>query len=215
MRQLADDLWQLAGFPRNNVNIYVIGDVLIDAGMPFDKGRIAKQVAGRTLSAHALTHAHPDHVGASHALCEQLGLPLWCGADDAEAVERGKTATRFGNGWFPGPAAHPVAKKLHEGDTVAGFSILETPGHSPGHVSYWRGSDRTLICGDVVFGYNPFLLRGGLREPPRLFSFDPALNRRSAKRLAELKPALTCFGHGPPLRDPSVLSAFADSLGGQ
>jgi hydroxyacylglutathione hydrolase len=212
MRRLADDVWQLSGFPRDNVNVYVIGDVLIDAGMPYDKGRIAKQVAERTLAAHALTHAHPDHVGASHAICERFDLPLWCGAEDAEAVERGKTATRFGNGWFPGPAAHPVARELREGDTVASFTVLDTPGHSPGHVSYWRESDRTLICGDVVFGYNPFLLRGGLREPPRLFSFDPDLNRRSAKRLAELEPALVCFGHGPPLRDPSALSAFAASL---
>ena len=212
MRQLADDVWQLSGFPRDNVNVYVIDDVLIDAGAPWDRHRIARQIEGRSLSAHALTHAHPDHLGASHAICNQFALPLWCGADDAEAVERGQTATRFGNGWFPGPAAHPVARELREGDTVAGFTVLETPGHSPGHVSYWRESDRTLICGDVVFGYNPFLLRSGLREPPQLFSFDPALNRRSAKRLAELEPALTCFGHGPPLRDPAVLAAFADKL---
>ncbi len=212
MRQLTDDVWQLSGFPRDNVNVYVVEDVLIDAGAPWDRHRIAKQIQGLSLSSHALTHAHPDHLGASHAICNQFALPLWCGADDAEAVERGQTATRFGNGWFPGPAAHPVAKELREGDSVGGFTVLETPGHSPGHVSYWRESDRTLICGDVVFGYNPFLLRGGLREPPQLFSFDPALNRRSAKRLAELEPALTCFGHGPPLRDPAALTAFAEKL---
>jgi glyoxylase-like metal-dependent hydrolase (beta-lactamase superfamily II) len=212
MRQLADDVWQLSGFPRDNVNVYVVEDVLIDAGAPWDRHRIAKQIEGLSLSAHALTHAHPDHAGASHAICDQFALPLWCGAEDAEAVERGKTATRFGNGWFPGPAAHPVARELREGDTVAGFTVLETPGHSPGHVSYWRESDRTLLCGDVFFGRNPFLLLAGLREPPQLFSYDPAQNRRSAKRLAELEPALTCFGHGPPLRDPAVLKAFADKL---
>jgi hydroxyacylglutathione hydrolase len=212
MKRLAEDVWQLDGFPRDNVNVYVIGDVLIDAGMPYDKSRIAKQLVDRTISTHALTHAHPDHFGASHAICKQFGLPLWCGGDDVEAVERGKIATRFVGGWVPGPAAHPVAKGLKEGDTVAGFAVLETPGHSPGHISYWRESDRTLLCGDVVFGYNPFLLRDGLREPPRLFSFDPALNRDSIRRLSELEPALTCFGHGPPLRDPSMLSAFAESI---
>lgn len=212
MKQLADEVWQLDGFPRDNVNVYILGDVLIDAAAPWERRRIAKQIRDRELAAHALTHAHPDHYGASHAICTKFDLPLWCGADDAEAVERGKVATRFGSGWFPGPAAHPVARTLREGDTVAGFTVLETPGHSPGHVSYWRESDRTLICGDVFFGCNPFLLLKGLREPPRLFSFDPEQNRRSAKRLAELQPLLTCFGHGPPLRDPNTLTAFAASL---
>ncbi len=143
MRQLADDVWQLSGFPRDNVNVYVIGDVLIDAGAPWDRHRIARQIEGRSLSAHALTHAHPDHVGASHAICNQFALPLWCGAEDAEAVERGKTATRFGNGWFPGPAAHPVAKELREGDTVAGFAVLETPGTPPATSA--TGGNRTGI----------------------------------------------------------------------
>ena len=90
MQQLAEDVWQLSGFPPNAVNVYVIGDVLIDAGMALDRGRILKQLDGRGISAHALTHAHPDHYGASHAICEPLGIPLWCGADDVEAVEAGK-----------------------------------------------------------------------------------------------------------------------------
>jgi glyoxylase-like metal-dependent hydrolase (beta-lactamase superfamily II) len=42
---------------------------------------------------------------------------------------------------------------------------------------------------------------------------DPAQNRDSARRLAALEPALVCFGHGPPLRDPSSLRAFTDTLG--
>jgi hydroxyacylglutathione hydrolase len=212
MKQLAEGVWQLDGFPKNNVNVYVLEDVLVDAAMFYEKGRIAKQIRGRDISTHALTHAHPDHSGSSHAICKEFNLPLWCGAGDVEAVERGKVATRFLGGWIPGPAAHPVAKGLKEGDTVAGFAVLETPGHSPGHVSFWRESDRTLICGDVFFGYNPFLLMGGVREPPNLFTVDPELNRRSAKRLAGLQPLLTCFGHGPPLRDPNVLTAFAAML---
>jgi hydroxyacylglutathione hydrolase len=212
MRQLTEGVWQLDGFPRDNVNVYILGDVLVDAGVRFHRRRIAKQIEGREVTAHALTHAHPDHYGASHAICTEFDLPLWCGADDTEAVETGKIATRFFGGWLPGPAAHPVARGLREGDTVADFVVLETPGHSPGHVSYWRESDRTLICGDVFFGYNPFLLRKGIREPPRLLTLDPDLNRRSARRLAELEPRLTCFGHGPPLRDPSALTAFVATL---
>jgi glyoxylase-like metal-dependent hydrolase (beta-lactamase superfamily II) len=90
MRELADGVWQLSGFPPNNVNVYVLGDVLIDAGLAFDRRRILRQVTGRGITAHALTHAHLDHYGSSHAVCEYLGVPLWCGAGDRGAVEAGK-----------------------------------------------------------------------------------------------------------------------------
>lgn len=213
MQQLADDVWQLSGFPPNAVNVYVIGDVLIDAGMRQDRRRILKQIDGRGIAAHALTHAHPDHYGASHAVCDRLGIPLWCGAGDAEAVEQGKMVWKGGR-MLPGPAAHPVARRLREGDEVAGFTVLETPGHSPGHVVYWRESDRTLLCGDVMWGFNPLLLRGPVREPLKSFSPDVALNRESARRIAALEPALVCFGHGPPLRDPARLAAAVAKLPG-
>ena len=211
MQQLAPDVWQLSGFPRDGVNVYVLGDVLIDAGMALDRRRILKQVADRRIAAHALTHAHPDHYGASRAVCDELGLPLWCGADDAEAVEAGKLVGPGGR-TIPGPRKVPVARALREGDEVAGFTVLDTPGHSPGHVSYWRESDRTLVCGDVMWGWHPFLRRGPIREPIKLFSPDPARNRESARRIAALAPALTCFGHGPPLRDPSKLAAAVSKL---
>jgi hydroxyacylglutathione hydrolase len=212
VKELAEDVWQLDRFPRDNVNVYVLGDVLLDAGTPWDHRRIARQIAGLELAAHALTHAHPDHYGSSHALCTEFDLPLWVGAEDVDAVEHGKVVTRFLGGSLPAAAAHPVSRPLREGDTVAGFTVLETPGHSPGHLSYWRESDGTLLCGDVFFGYNPLILRGGLREPPSLLTVDPELNRDSARRLAALQPQLTCFGHGPPLRDPNTLTAFVATL---
>ena len=95
---------------------------------------------------------------------------------------------------------------------VAGFTVLDTPGHSPGHVSYWREADRTLICGDVYFNMNILTLRPGLREPPSILTADVARNRESARRLGELRPALVLFGHGPPLRDPERFARFAQSL---
>jgi len=200
MRTLAEDVWQLSGFPPNNVNVYVIGDVLIDAGLAIDRRRILRQISDRQISAHALTHAHFDHYGSSHAICERLGIDLWCGANDVAAVQSGKMVAP-GNRMVPGPKAHPVKRALREGDQVAGFEVLDTPGHSPGHISYWRESDRVLVCGDVMWGYNPFLLSGAVREPFPFVSPDPVLNRASARRLAALEPALVCFGHGPPLRD--------------
>jgi hydroxyacylglutathione hydrolase len=211
VQELADEVWQLSGFPPDSVNVYVLGDVLVDAGIAFDRRRILKQVSDRSIAAHTLTHAHIDHYGASHAICERLEIPLWCGAQDVEAVESGKMVGAGGR-MLPAAKAHPVARALKEGDEVAGFTVLDTPGHSPGHVSYWRESDRVLICGDVMWGYNPFRLSGDIREPFPFVSPDPRLNRASARRLAALRPSLVCFGHGPPLRDSARFTAAVDRL---
>jgi glyoxylase-like metal-dependent hydrolase (beta-lactamase superfamily II) len=220
MKQLAEDVHMLSGWPKNAINVYVIGDVLIDAATRQGEKRIMKQIAGKTVTAHALTHAHPDHQGSSHAICEQLGIPLWCGQDEVPAMETpgaivnpkapvwlNKLQARY----WTGPP-HPVARALKEGDEVAGFTVLETPGHSRGHVSFWRESDRVLIIGDVLGNINFITGIPGLNTPPDLFTPDPARNRASARRLAELKPALACFGHGAPLRDPDKLAKFVAGL---
>ncbi len=144
MRELADGVWQLDGFPPNNVNAYVLGRVLIDAGLAFERRRILSQVAGRGISTHALTHAHLDHFGSSHAVCEYLGV--------------------------------------------------------------------AAVCGDVMWGCNPFLLKPGIREPYHWASPDPERNRASARRLAALEPALVCFGHGPPVRDTAAFTAAVARL---
>jgi glyoxylase-like metal-dependent hydrolase (beta-lactamase superfamily II) len=206
----------LRGLPPNAINVYVAGDVLIDAGTRQAERRIMRQISGRKISTHALTHAHPDHQGSSHAVCERLGIPLWCGQGDVPAMETpGGISNSQAPGWlnrlqqrfWTGPP-HPVARALVEGDEVAGFTVLESPGHSPGHVAYWRESDRVLILGDVLNGMNLLTAVPGLREPPAIFTPDPARNRVSARRLAELRPQLVCFGHGPPLRDPGKLADF-------
>jgi hydroxyacylglutathione hydrolase len=219
LRQLADDLYLLDGFPRYAVNVYLMGDVLVDAGTRHAARRILRQIGGRTVSTHALTHAHGDHQGSSHVLCEELRLPLWCGEHDADAVEDGLIAERLPAHAlnrivaraFPGPA-HPVARRLREGDVVGGFTVLDTPGHSPGHVSFWRESDRTLVCGDVYSTLDVLTGFPGLHEPRSMFTPDPARNRASMRRLAALEPALMCVGHGPPWRNPAKLRSFARAL---
>ena len=95
---------------------------------------------------------------------------------------------------------------------MAGFTVLETPGHTPGHVSLWRERDRVLIAGDVLANMNLMTGVPGLHEPLAFATPDPARNRASARRLAELRPALACFGHGPPLRDPDKLAKFVAGL---
>jgi hydroxyacylglutathione hydrolase len=220
MQQLAEDVYQLKGRPKNAINVYLVGDVLIDAATRQAEKRIMRQISDRTVTAHALTHVHPDHQGSSHAICEQLGIPLWCGQADVPAMEipgnvialkAPRIVKRFQERFWVGPP-HPVVRALKEGDEVAGFTVLETPGHSPGHISLWREHDRTLIVGDVLTNVNMFTGMPGLHEPPAFATPDMARDRASARRLAELRPALACFGHGPPLRDPDKLAEFVAGL---
>ncbi len=208
MRDVADGVQQLKGTPPHAINVYLVGDVLVDAGTPGARRRILRQLAGHDVRTHLVTHAHPDHFGSSDAVCEALGLPLWTGAGDADAIETATPAPAQGRvpallAKLRTPPAHPVARRLREGDEVAGFVVLDVPGHSPGHLALWRESDRTLVCGDVFFNLP------SLRPPPRMLTFDPDLNRTSMRRLAELRPAVVLFGHGPPLRDPDGLLRVA------
>jgi glyoxylase-like metal-dependent hydrolase (beta-lactamase superfamily II) len=217
VKQLADDLHLLRGFPPNGINVYLMGDVVIDAATKFAKRRILKQISGYPVSANALTHVHPDHQGASKAICERLGIPLWCGEHDVRAMETGDMGqkdvliNRFADWAWSGPP-YKVSRVLREGDELAGFKVLDVPGHSPGHVAYWRGSDRTLICGDVLNNMNVFTGTPGLHEPPEAFTSDIPRNRESARKLAKLEPALVCFGHGKPLRDTAKFVQFIEQL---
>jgi hydroxyacylglutathione hydrolase len=219
VKQLADGLYQLSGFPPNGINVYLMGDVIVDAATRHAGRRILRQIRDHRVSAHALTHVHPDHQGASKAICEALGVPLWVGEADVPAMEDGDIRSRqpdhrlnrIIDRAFSGPPRR-VDRALREGDEVAGFTVLETPGHSAGHVAYWRESDRALVLGDVLNGMSLVTGIPGLREPPRIFTPDPARNRESARRLAALEPALVCFGHGPPVRDPEKFVSFVSAL---
>src|SRR4051794_16648936 len=220
VRRLVDSLYLLHGLPPYAINVYLMGDVIVDSGTRYAARRILRQVRGQHVSALALTHAHPDHQGSCHAVCRAMGIPLWCGAPDADAVEDpGLMLGRLPSNWLTrsiGPLmagpGHPVARRLREGDEVGGFTVLETPGHCAGHVSYWRAADRVLVLGDVLANFRPPAGLGGLCEPPRLFSPDPAENRRSARRVAAREPALVCFGHGPPLDDTRRFVEFVERL---
>src|SRR5919106_3413372 len=88
MKQLADGVWHLNTFIfPNGVNAYLVGDVLVDAGTRRSGKGILRDLDGHTVTAHALTHAHADHQGASHDVCEALGIPYWVPQADADAAE--------------------------------------------------------------------------------------------------------------------------------
>lgn len=236
--ELAPGVWRLAGWPPNGFNIYLIEApgletdatghadvrdegppaVLVDAGTRYSARRILRGLHGHPLAAIVLTHAHPDHQGASAAVCKLRDIPLWCGEGDAEAVETGRVDALVPDRGLnrrlarlaAGPA-HPVGRRLREGDRIGSFAVLETPGVSPGHISLWRESDRVLIAGDVAVNQHPVFGRPGLYEQPDRNVLDPVRNRESLRRLAGLRPELVAFGHGPPLRDPDAFAALARS----
>lgn len=221
MNQVTDDVWQIPLVPRNGVNAYLVGDVLVDAGYILSGKKVVSAVKGREIRAHALTHVHNDHAGGTKHVHEALGVPVWIGVDDAPFLRSGKAPVPPGNriaslfGPVAGSPKVEPERELSEGDEVGhGFVVLDTPGHSPGHVSFWREADRTLICGDVFFNLNIVTFAYGLRQPPDLFTYDVAQNRASERRLADLDPAVVCFGHGPPLRDPAAIRAFVAGLPG-
>jgi glyoxylase-like metal-dependent hydrolase (beta-lactamase superfamily II) len=221
MKQLADGVWHLNTlFLPNSINAYLIEDVLIDAGTRRSGRGILRDLEGHAVAAHALTHAHPDHQGASHEVCTKLEIPFWVPEGDVEAAEDpsliakrqpAHPMAKFFNRIFVGPG-HPVDRTLHAGDVVGGFEVISTPGHSAGHVVYWRQSDRVLIVGDVFNNMDILTAIPGLRLPKDFVTPDPETNRASAKKLGALEPKLVLFGHGAPLRDTRKFVDFCAKL---
>jgi len=223
MKRLADGVWHIntVAMP-NAINAYVLDGVLVDAGGRRSGRRIIRALDGHDISAHAITHAHPDHQGASDELCTKLGVPYLVGERDVDAAEDpslirkrqpGHPVARFYDSLFTGPG-RKVDRALREGEEVAGFAVIDVPGHSAGHVAFWRPADGILVAGDVLTNLNIWTGIPGLHEPMPYLTPDPVENRRSARKLAQLEPKLVVFGHGPPLRDTRKFVDFVDSLPG-
>ncbi|HEX5763213.1 MAG TPA: MBL fold metallo-hydrolase [Solirubrobacterales bacterium] len=222
MRNLAPGVWRLAELPAPTINIYLADDVLIDAGRTWDRRRILKQTERLEISMLALTHVHPDHQGAAKAVCEARGIPLACHADDVDAMEgrrpvqeahRGHPINAAIRTLWEGPP-HKVDRVLREGDEVAGFRVIHAPGHARGEVILFRDEDRVAICGDVIRNMSYATGRPLIAEPPDLFTYAPAENRRSIRTLAELEPRLILPGHGPALTEIGAFERFVEALPG-
>jgi glyoxylase-like metal-dependent hydrolase (beta-lactamase superfamily II) len=102
----------------------------------------------------------------------------------------------------------PVARAFDPGGAVPGlpgWTAVPTPGHTPGHVSFFRPSDRVLISGDalVTLAVNSLagilLGRQGLSGPPSYTTWDRRAAALSIGTLAALEPAVVGGGHGTPL----------------
>jgi hydroxyacylglutathione hydrolase len=222
VKPLAPGVWRLKQFPAPSVNVYLAEDVLIDAGTRWDRRRIFAEIEGRDLSLLTLTHVHPDHQGVAKDVCEARGIPLACHADDVDAMEGRRPVqeaapdnpfNRLIKRVWQGPP-YKVARVLTEDDEVAGFRVVHAPGHARGEVIFFRGSDRVAICGDVIRNMSYATGLPGIKEPPEIFTYDPAENRRSIRKLAELDPRLILPGHGPAVTDMTAFERFVAALPG-
>jgi hydroxyacylglutathione hydrolase len=218
MKRLAPGVWRIKEFPGPTINVYLAENVLIDAGRRWDRRRIFSDLEGVEIAEVALTHVHPDHQGCAKWICESRKAPLACHADDVDAME-GRAPVGSGNALIPriydriwtGPP-HKVDRVLNEGDEVAGFRVVHAPGHAHGEVIFFRDSDRVAICGDVVRNMSFLTAMPGVRQPPDEMTYDPALNRRSIRKLAALEPSLILPGHGPAISDMDKFTRFVAAL---
>ena len=218
MQQVAKGVWQISGLRHHHTNAYLVEDVLVDAGTRWSAPRLLAALAGRPLSLVALTHCHPDHQGSAAAICQARGVPLACHAADRASVEGRRpmqpesAIMRLGELAWAGPPL-PVGRELRAGDLVGGFRVVPTPGHTPGHLAFFREADGVAISGDLLNNIHPLTGAPRLGQPPPLYTVDPAQNRASIRALLALDPALVCFGHGPPLADPALLREYIARLG--
>src|SRR5262249_4971939 len=192
----------------------------IDAGRGWDRRRVFSELECRNISMVALTHVHPDHQGVAKDVCEARDVPLACHADDVDAMEGRRPVqeaapdhpvNRVIRRIWEGPP-HGVNRVLQDGDEVAGFRVVHAPGHARGEVILFRESDRVAICGDVIRNMSYATALPGIKEPPEIFTYDPAENRRSIRRLADLEPATILPGHGPPVTDRAAFERFVAAL---
>jgi glyoxylase-like metal-dependent hydrolase (beta-lactamase superfamily II) len=138
-----------------------------------------------------LTHSHFDHTGGLTESAEMAsGATFWAGAQDAPAI------TTTG-----GRAVRPLA----EGDRVGNMRVLQTPGHTPGHISLLHEGASILFIGDLVGSVDDALSFG-----PSAFTADAALSARSLERMADLQTDRILFSHGGEVSEP--VAAIRDLL---
>jgi glyoxylase-like metal-dependent hydrolase (beta-lactamase superfamily II) len=74
------------------------------------------------------------------------------------------------------------------------FQVVATPGHTPGHVSYFYRPERTLFAGDALA-----VIDGRIRFMARPVTLDVQAAHRSLETCLALQPQIVCPGHREPL----------------
>ena len=213
--------------------------VLIDAGIPGQTSAIVSAAArlfqpGARPSAIILTHGHFDHVGSLLSLAQlwdvpvfahELELPYLTGRSPyppPDATVGGGLIALFS--WMFPRAPINLGDRVHSlpGDGsvpfMPGWRWVHTPGHTPGHVSLFRDSDRTLIAGDafVTTKQESALAvieqRQEVHGPPAYYTCDWKAARQSVEALSALNPEIAATGHGVPMTGESLRTGLRTLL---
>ena len=189
--------------------------LLFDCGWPWSGRALVSSLAALScrpaeIRKLAITHADLDHAGRLASLQAVSGAEVIAHAAEAERLThetwRALPGNRGAVNLVAGVAAmlsarwppHPVRATclVQDGDEIGGGWIAVTsPGHTPGHTSYFHPGLRTLIAGDALGSIHA----GRVRAPQPMFTEDGEVAARSVRKLAALAPEVICFGHGPEL----------------
>jgi glyoxylase-like metal-dependent hydrolase (beta-lactamase superfamily II) len=151
-----------------------------------------------------LTHHHIDHAGAALALCQATGARLAVHRDDAPYLQLGRPRNRMTLWGFaerlPARLASYVVstatddpRLLEDGDVIAGLTVVHGPGHTPGSICLYSGSESALFLGDVLNNER------GIRTPPWTVNHSHRRARMAPQRLEGLRFDRAYFGHGPSI----------------
>jgi len=200
--------------------------VLVDAGMPKSADNIVaasekRYGSNRRPKGIVLTHGHFDHVGAIIDLVKHWNVPVFAhelelpyltgqqGYSPPDPTVEGGLVAKM-SPMFP---IQPInlgkhVEKLPQDGTIpilTGWRWIHTPGHTPGHISLFRESDRTLIVGDAFVTvkqesiYKVFTQEQEISGPPRYLTTDWQSSWESVRSLEALKPTIAVTGHGMPM----------------
>ncbi len=151
-----------------------------------------------------LTHHHIDHAGAAFALCQATGARLALHRDDAPYLQDRRPRNRM-TLWgmaerLPSRLASYIVstaasdpRLLEDGDVIAGLTVVHGPGHTPGSICLYSGSESALFLGDVLNNER------GLRTPPWTVNDSHRRAMLAPQRLEALKFERAYFGHGPSI----------------
>jgi len=226
MEKIADGVWLLRGDLGRSMNIYFIEDG--DGVVQFDAGtkamRKAARAAGEELGGVkrvVLGHAHADHRGTAPS----MGAPVFCHPDEVEDAESDAAVDSYMDlselPLLRARLAYPMLLRrwdggavkidgtVSEGDDVAGFEVVDFPGHARGLIGLWRESDRVALVSDVVYLVDSVRLGkplppGEASVPHPAWAWDHAKSKQSVRKLAALDPALVGAGHAEPLMAESL-----------